>query len=56
MKKDGAINSIMSGSGPTVFGIFENEDDARKAASEIEEKGLSKEVFVTEFIRDIDNF
>ena len=56
MKKDGAINSIMSGSGPTVFGIFENEDDARKAAFEIEEKGLSKEVFVTEFIRDIEKF
>lgn len=28
----GAIGSVMSGSGPTVFGIFRNYEDARKAA------------------------
>ena len=31
----GAINAQMSGSGPTVFGIFTNIDDARKAKNEL---------------------
>ena len=29
--KQGALGSLMSGSGPTVFGLFENEQDAIKA-------------------------
>ncbi len=33
----GASGSLMSGSGPTVFGIFENEDDARKAETKLRE-------------------
>ena len=31
MKEMGALNAIMSGSGPTVFGIFENKEAAQKA-------------------------
>lgn len=31
MKEHGALGSVMSGSGPTVFGIFENMKDAYKA-------------------------
>ena len=31
MLKNGAVGSLMSGSGPTVFGIFENEDTANDA-------------------------
>ena len=32
MIKNGAINALMSGSGPTVFGIFEDEKLAKKSA------------------------
>ncbi len=31
MKEQGAINSMMSGSGPTVFGLYEEEEQAKKA-------------------------
>ena len=45
----GAMGSLMSGSGPTVFGIFEKEEDAKKAMEHIKESGLAKQVFVTGF-------
>lgn len=45
----GAMNALMSGSGPTVFGIFDNEEKAEAAGQKIRESGLSEEVFVTTF-------
>ena len=45
----GAKGSLMSGSGPTVFGIFENFSTARKCADELKEGELARQVFVTEF-------
>lgn len=52
MVDEGALNSLMSGSGPTVFGLFKVEDldKAKKAASLIKDNNLAKEVFVTKFI------
>lgn len=47
MKDNGAMNSIMSGSGPTVFGIYDNKEAAVMAEKIIREKGLSNETFVT---------
>lgn len=47
MMEYGALNAMMSGSGPTVFGLFENKMAARKAQSAIRESGLAKQVFVT---------
>lgn len=47
MIEAGAEASLMSGSGPTVFGIFTDEAKARKAEREIQEAGLSNQVFVT---------
>lgn len=32
MRKEGALNALMSGSGSTVFGIFQSKDTAQKAA------------------------
>lgn len=49
MLDDGAMGSLMSGSGPTVFGIFATKEDAQKAGSTIAEKGLAKQIFVTNF-------
>jgi len=48
-RKEGALNALMSGSGPTVFGIYEDREKAQKAAERIKEKNLSQEVFVTGF-------
>ena len=31
LKKAGAVTSLMSGSGPTVFGLFLSEEDARRS-------------------------
>lgn len=47
MKDCGALNAMMSGSGPTVFGLFENKMAARKAQRVIREKELAKQVYVT---------
>lgn len=47
MIKEGALNAMMSGSGPTVFGIFEEKATARKAADTIRDARLTKQVYVT---------
>lgn len=36
----GALGSLMSGSGPTVFGIFRNEKDATNAADELRKSNI----------------
>lgn len=46
----GAIGSMMSGSGPTVFGIFENEEKAKKAFGFL---GTSKhDIYLTQFTNE----
>ena len=47
MKEQGALNAMMSGSGPTVFGIYDSKEKARKAVAKIREKQLAKQVYVT---------
>lgn len=47
MKSSGALNAMMSGSGPTVFGLFETKSAARKAQERIRKKALAKQVYVT---------
>lgn len=47
MMKSGAINSMMSGSGPTVFGLFEDEETAKKAYDDMVASGLAKQIYVT---------
>lgn len=47
MKSAGALNAMMSGSGPTVFGLFENRAAARDAQRRIREKALTRQVYVT---------
>lgn len=50
LKENGAENALMSGSGPTVFGIFKEEETARRAYEAVKEKELAKQVFVTGFV------
>ena len=45
MRNHNALGVCMSGSGPTVFGIFENKEDANNALNEI--KPLVKDIAVT---------
>lgn len=47
MKAAGALNAMMSGSGPTVFGLFESRAAARDAQRRIREKSLTRQVYVT---------
>lgn len=47
MMEHGALNSMMSGSGPTVFGLFEDEATAQKAYEAMKESGLAKQVYLT---------
>ncbi len=49
MRGHGAMGTLMSGSGPTVFGIFEREADAEGAARAMRIKGLASQIFVTDF-------
>lgn len=47
MRLAGALNAMMSGSGPTVFGVFEEKSRAREAGRRIKEAGLTKQMYVT---------
>ena len=44
MRNNGALGVCMSGSGPTIFGIFDNYDNADKAAEEI--KRYAKDIYI----------
>lgn len=43
----GAMQALMSGSGPTVFGIFVEEEQAAEAGTAIQKEGLSGQVYLT---------
>ena len=52
MVEFGAIGSLMSGSGPSVFGLFTNPKAAQQAYEELrygESSGLAKQVYLTNF-------
>lgn len=53
MLKWGAENALMSGSGPTVFGIYLEKERAGKAHKAIARLGLARQIFVTEFTQAI---
>ena len=47
----GALNAMMSGSGPTVFGLFDDPEKAQacyQALLSAKESGLAKQVYLTE--------
>ena len=48
MEDNGALKAMMSGSGPTVFGIFDDREKMEAAAAVLRESGLAKTVFATE--------
>ena len=48
MMQDGALNAMMSGSGPTVFGLFDDEEKAEYAYHRMREGNLAKQVYLTD--------
>ncbi len=50
MEKQGAQKALMSGSGPTVFGIFETMVQAAGAYDAIKESGMAREIYISHFI------
>ncbi len=48
MLGNGAIGSLMSGSGPTVFGLYRERAEAEKAAEVIRAEGTAKDIIITE--------
>lgn len=49
LKEQGAMNALMSGSGPTVFGVFEKEETARRAYEAMVKRGFTDQVYLTGF-------
>lgn len=47
MMASGAVNALMSGSGPTVFGIFDDEEKAKKACEDMKAGGLARQIYLT---------
>ena len=47
MTAHGAVGAMMSGSGPTVFGLFDDEETARKAYKAMRASGLAKQIYLT---------
>ena len=47
MRDFGSLGAMMSGSGPTVFGIFEEETKAKVALDEIRKRELAKQLYIT---------
>ncbi len=48
MLQNGAIGAMMSGSGPTVFGIFPDEQTALGCQAVLKQQGEAKQVYITE--------
>lgn len=54
MIEQGALNAMMSGSGPTVFGIYEDREKAEKTKRIIQDMNLAEQVYVVDaFHQDI---
>ncbi len=47
MLESGAMGALMSGSGPTVFGLFDSRSAAKAAARKIKSRNLTKQAYVT---------
>jgi len=48
MKENGAINAIMSGSGPTVFGMFDDYEKAMKCIDILKQADDARQIYITE--------
>lgn len=51
----GALNAMMSGSGPTVFGIFEDEERAKACQEFLRSKQDARQVYITDVFNLVTN-
>ena len=51
MMEHGALNSIMSGSGPTVFGLYDNLETAQRTMQILDDPELTQQLYLTEFVQ-----
>ncbi len=52
LMENGAMGAMMSGSGPTVFGMFETEEQARMAFGELKKTHLAAQVYLTNMYQE----
>ena len=52
MKNCGAVNAMMSGSGPTVFGLFDDREKAKQAYARLRSGSIAREVYLTKFFHN----
>ena len=52
MKTLGAVNAMMSGSGPTVFGLFDDREKAKQAYARLRSGSIAREVYLTKFFHN----
>lgn len=50
LKSNGAVNALMSGSGPTVFGIYDDEEKAKQSLDALSGKEFVSQLYLTKFI------
>lgn len=50
MLREGALNAIMSGSGPTVFGLYDDKTKAEKTVNRVRDMELTEQLYLTRFI------
>lgn len=50
--RSGAIGAMMSGSGPTVFGLFSDSEQAKRACSELRDSRLAAQVYLTDMYHE----
>lgn len=55
MLSNGAVGAMMSGSGPTVFGLFDDEDTAKKAYKAMRSSHLARQVYLTSVYNNRNN-
>lgn len=50
MLANGALNAIMSGSGPTVFGLYDDKEKAERTVEKLKAQDLTEQLYLTKFI------
>ena len=49
MKDEGGLSALMSGSGPTVFGLFEQQEEAQRAITSLSQQPFIQKCGMTRF-------
>ena len=53
IQRSGALNVLMSGSGPTVFGLFDCREQAERGYKLLKQSEISRQIYITRFYQPI---